>query len=150
MNQSHVILFTEVEMKRVVLALLGVTFLICTGFKPPVEEYYDSLVYLMQCVEAEAEDQPEEGKRLVCDVVLNRYNAGNYSSFREVIDAKGQFSCVGNGSILKKTPSLETYILVIEEVNEQCNKDVWYFRTGQYPSYGSPLFKVGDHYFSRR
>lgn len=137
-------------MKRAVLTLLGVTFLICTGFKPPVEEYYDSLVYLMQCVEAEAEDQSEEGKRLVCDVVLNRYNAGNYSSFRDVIDAKGQFSCVSNGSILKKTPSLETYTLVIEEVNEQCNKDVWYFRTGQYSSYGSPLFKVGDHYFSGR
>ena len=137
-------------MKRAVLALLGVTFLTCTGFKPPVEEYYDSLVYLMQCVEAEAEDQSEEGKRLVCDVVLNRYNAGNYSSFRDVIDAKGQFSCVGNGSILKKTPSLEIYTLVIEEVNEQSNKDVWYFRTERYPSYGSPLFKVGDHYFNRR
>lgn len=137
-------------MKRAVLILLGVIFLVCTGFKSPVEEYYDSLVYLMQCVEAEAENQSEEGKRLVCDVVLNRYNAGNYSSFQEVIDAKGQFSCVSNGSILKKTPNLETYTLVIEEINNQHDKNVWYFRTGQYPSYGSPLFKVGDHYFSGR
>ena len=38
--------------------------------------------------------------------------------------------------------------LVLEELESRTNGDVMFFRTKKYSKYGSPLFKVGAHYFS--
>jgi N-acetylmuramoyl-L-alanine amidase len=115
------------------------------GFKSPTNEYE----YLAKCVQAEAGNQSEYGKRLVCDVVLNRYDAGGYGSIQDVINEKNQFSCV-RGKTIKATPTPEIYAIIEEEMQSRTNDRVWYFRTNKYHSYGSPLFKVGDHYFSER
>ena len=38
--------------------------------------------------------------------------------------------------------------LVREEVKSRTNSDVIFFRTGRYSTYGTPMFKEDDHYFS--
>ena len=42
------------------------------------EIYFDSLEYLTCCVEAEAGNQGLTGKRLVCDVILNRVDSKDF------------------------------------------------------------------------
>jgi spore germination cell wall hydrolase CwlJ-like protein len=117
------------------------------------EQWYDSLEYLAHCVEAEAGNQSEMGKRLVCDVVLNRFQQGSYETFYDVIDEKCngvyQFSVVKDGRIDTVVPAEDTYRIVREELEHQTNMQVLYFRTQEYHSFGTPLFKEGDHYFSK-
>lgn len=112
-------------------------------------QYYDSINYLAQCVEAEAGNQCELGKRLVCDVILNRFDAGDYISFYEIINEQGQFECVENNYINECTVSDETYKIVNEEIKNRTNNDVMHFRTENYHTFGTPLFQVQDHYFSK-
>lgn len=114
-----------------------------------VELWTDSLEYLACCVEAEAGNQSELGKRLVCDTVLNRFGSGEYETLYDVINEDNQYSVVSNGSILNVTPSEETYRIVAEELDNRTNTEVLYFRTGQYHTFGTPLFKEDDHYFSK-
>lgn len=113
------------------------------------EEYNDSLEYIACCVEAEAGNQSELGKRLVCDVILNRFNQGEYNSYFEVIDEPNQFNVVENGSIETVNPTDDTYRIVAEELENQTNTEVLYFRADHYHPFGTPLFKEDDHYFSK-
>lgn len=113
------------------------------------EIFDDSLEYLACCVEAEAGNQSELGKRLVCDVILNRFYSGSYSNFYEVIDEEYQFAVVGNGSILEVEPTEETIRIVQEELENRTNTEVMFFRTEHYHTFGTPMFKEGDHYFSK-
>lgn len=119
--------------------------------EPNIEEeiFYDSLEYLAMCVEAEAGNQSELGKRLVCDVVLNRFHSGNYDTLYGVINEKNQFSVVSDNRINEVIPTEETYRIVREEVESMTNTDVMFFRTDHYHEFGTPLFKEGDHYFSK-
>lgn len=112
------------------------------------QEWTDSLEYLAACVEAEAGNQSELGKRLVCDAILNRYDKGCYDTLYDVIDEPGQFSVVSDGRINKVIPSEDTYRIIQEELKLRTNTDVLNFREGQYHSFGTPLFVEGDHYFS--
>ena len=68
----------------------------------------DDFDYLVRCVEAEAGNQDYYGKAYVCDVILNRMDYFNYKSYSDVINDKGQFECVSNGSINTVKPSEET------------------------------------------
>ena len=119
--------------------------------EPNIEEeiFYDSLEYLAMCVEAEAGNQSELGKRLVCDVVLNRFYSGDYETLYDVINEEYQFSVVSDNRINEVIPTEETYRIVREEVESMTNTDVMFFRTDHYHEFGTPLFKEGDHYFSK-
>lgn len=129
---------------------------ICSSIAEQVVEYVEyieevhseDIMYLAMCIEAEAGSQSELGKRLVCDVILNRYDDGQYSTYAEVINVDGQFSCVGNGSINMVEVQDSTLEIIYEEINCRTNCNVWYFRTKHYHKYGSPLIQEGDHYFS--
>lgn len=113
------------------------------------ELYYDSLEYLACCVQAEAGNQPEKGKRLVVDVILNRVDSSKFpNDIRAVIEASGQFGVVRNGSINRVEPSSDVWQIVTEELKSRTNSEVLYFRAGKYPSSGKPMFQIGDHYFS--
>ena len=57
---------------------------------------------LAQLVEAEAGNQPFEGKCLVVDVILNRVESPDFpDTIEEVIFQKGQFSVTTNGAFEK-------------------------------------------------
>ena len=109
----------------------------------------EEIDYLCRCVEAEAGNQSDLGKRLVCDVILNRYDNGSYSSIKAVIDEKNQFEVVSNGSINKVKVAENTIKLVEEELENRTNSEVLYFRTQHYHTFGTPLFQEDDHYFSK-
>lgn len=117
------------------------------------EIWDDSLEYLTMCVEAEAGNQTELGKRLVCDVVLNRFDSGKYDTLYDVINEEHngvyQFSVVQDGRIFEVTPAEATYKIVTEELENRTNTEVLYFRTQHYHTFGTPLFQEDDHYFSK-
>lgn len=117
------------------------------------ELWTDSLEYLACCVEAEAGNQSELGKRLVCDTVLNRFDSGKYETLYDVINEEHngvyQYSVVEDGSIFEVTPTEKTYRIVAEEVENRTNTEVLYFRTKHYHTFGIPLLKEDDHYFSK-
>lgn len=115
------------------------------------EIYWDSLELLACCVEAEAGNQPEIGKRLVTDVPLNRVDDPDFpGNLWDVIMQEHQFSVVTNGSIFTVEPTEETYRIVWEEVQERTNEEVLYFCSTGYLPYGTPWQKIGDHYFNTK
>lgn len=120
------------------------------AYSDDVETYIDDdcFEYLVKCVEAEAGNQSELGKRMVCSVILNRYENWEYATIEEVINDPGQFSVVSDGRIYTVTPTEETYLAVEKELESRTNDQVLYFRADKYHSFGTPLFIIGDHYFS--
>lgn len=98
---------------------------------------------------AEAETECEDGQRLVIDTILNRVNSEGFpDTVHEVIYQKNQFSSVWNGRVDKCYVKDTLCQLVEEELNSQMNTEVVFFRTQKYSVYGTPLFTVGNHYFS--
>ena len=104
--------------------------------------------YFAKCVEAEAGNQGDLGKRYVIDCILNRFESGKYTTIRDVINAPGQFSCVVNGDINSPIKQ-ENIDLVYEEIQNRTNSEIKYFRTGNYHTSGTPCFQYGAHYFSK-
>lgn len=98
---------------------------------------------------AEAEGESEEGKRMVIDTVLNRVDSDRFpGSIREVVYQKNQFTSMWNGRSERCVVTDEVRQLVKEELNKRTNNEALYFRTKHYHNFGTPLMKVGNHYFS--
>lgn len=99
---------------------------------------------------AEAEGECEEGKRLVIDTVLNRVDSDHFpDTVHEVIYQKNQFSSMWNGRVNRCQVQENFCALVYEELKSRTNYDVVFFTAGKYSAYGVPIFRVGNHYFSR-
>lgn len=98
---------------------------------------------------AEAEGEPEEGKRLVIDTILNRVDDPHFpDTVHGVIYQPNQFTCMWNGRSDRCCVRADIRDLVLQEMSKRTDHDVVFFRTGHYSSYGTPLFQVGHHYFS--
>lgn len=98
---------------------------------------------------AEAEGEPEEGKRLVIDTILNRVDHKRFpNTVSDVIYQKDQFTSIWNGRLNSCYASDDICKLVKEEVESRKDSNVIFFRTSRYSDYGSPMFQVGHHYFS--
>ena len=98
---------------------------------------------------AEAEGEPEEGKRLVIDTILNRVDHKRFpNTVSDVIYQKDQFTSTWNGRLNSCYASDDICKLVKEEVKSRKDSNVIFFRTSRYSDYGSPMFQVGHHYFS--
>lgn len=99
---------------------------------------------------AEAEGESEEGKRLVIDVILNRVDSGRFDdTITGVIYAPNQFTSMWNGRVDRCYVTDEIRQLVIEELIDRTNNEVLYFRMNHYHTFGTPMFQVGGHYFSK-
>lgn len=107
------------------------------------------VLYIASCVEAEAGNQDELGKRFVADCIINRYNTGKYSSYYAVIQEKNQFETYSNGTINSAIPKADTIQLVREEILCPTNSEIKFFRTKYYHTFGQPCFHYGAHYFSK-
>ena len=109
---------------------------------------------LCQLVAAEAENQPFEGKKAVAAVVLNRVNYGYpfEDTIEGVIFQAGQFSCVSDGRFFDAYTyvSEEDKNAVTEELSERSDPNILFFTAGDYGSYGTPAYQIGDHYFSTK
>lgn len=98
---------------------------------------------------AEAEGEPELGQRLVIDTVLNRKDSPYFpDTVYDVIWQKNQFTSMWNGRADHCYVKEDIVQLIEEELVCRTDSDVVFFRTGHYSSYGTPLFQVGNHYFS--
>ena len=107
-------------------------------------------IFMYYCVEAEAGNQSELGKRLVADVIINRMHDPDWpNTIREVITQPGQFSVWSNGSLMKAVPTEETIEAVNKEIERQISNEIVYFNAIGY-MYGEPWEKVGAHYFSTK
>ena len=99
---------------------------------------------------AEAEGENEEGKRMVIDTILNRVDSERFdNTISEVIYAPNQFTSMWNGRVDECYVADDIYQLVIEELTNRTNYDVLYFTAYQYGAYGTPMFQIGNHYFSK-
>ena len=99
---------------------------------------------------AEAEGEPEYGKRLVIDTILNRVDSPEFpNDIWDVIYQPGAFSSTFDGRMDVCYVRDDILQLVYEEAEWRCDYDVHYFRAGWYSNYGEPLYQVGNHYFSR-
>jgi hypothetical protein len=114
------------------------------------EIYLGELEILAQLVEAEAGNQPFEGKCLVVDTILNRVESPDFpNTISEVIFQDGQFSVVKNGAFDKAAWNMKDsdYAAVMCEVELHTNKDVLYFNNTSHVSGDGELYKIGGHWF---
>ena len=105
---------------------------------------------LAQLVEAEAGNQPFEGKCLVVDVILNRVESPDFpDSIEEVIFQDGQFSVTTNGAFEEAAWNMQEsdYAAVMCEMELHANKDVLYFNNCSIVAGTGTKFKVGGHWF---
>ena len=110
----------------------------------------DDAVLMYYCIEAEAGNQSELGKRLAADVIINRmYDEDWPDTILGVISQKNQFSVWESGAIFKVVPSEETIAAVNMELERRISEEVVYFNAIGY-TYGTPYEKVGAHYFSTK
>jgi N-acetylmuramoyl-L-alanine amidase len=98
---------------------------------------------------AEAEGEPEEGKRAVIDVILNRYESSRFSDTIEgVIYHKNAFECMWNGRVDRCYVRDDIRQLVVEELESRTYSNIHYFRMSHYHNFGVPVVQIGNHYFS--
>lgn len=98
----------------------------------------------------EAEGECEQGQRLAIDTILNRVSSPNFpDSIRGAIYQPEAFSSMWDGRIERCHVTDQMRNLVREELAARTSYEPVYFRTGHYSGYGSPLYKVGNHYFSK-
>jgi len=139
-------------MKKIFSIMLAVALLCCAApfnasAKTAAANAEVRLLALL--TDAEAGNQPEKGQRLVIDTVLNRVDDEHFpDTITEVIYQRNQFSPVQSGSIWRRQVKPEIVKLVREELEHRTSDEVVFFRMRRYGPYGSPLFRVGDHYFS--
>ena len=115
------------------------------------EKFYEDLDLLAAITMAEAGNQSDLGKRLVIDTVLNRCNSDCWrddDTIWETIAHPGQYTTYINGAYTRVTVTEDIPILVEEEILNQTNSQVIYFKTNGYFSGVPQVTKEGDHYFS--
>lgn len=99
---------------------------------------------------AEAGGEGELGIRLVIDTVLNRVDSEYFpNTISGVVYQTNQFEPVATGRLNSCYVRDDIYRLVLEELANRTNNEVVFFRTTRYHSCGTPLFVVGNHYFSK-
>lgn len=99
---------------------------------------------------AEAEGECELGKRLVIDTVLNRVDSPYFpNTITGVIYQPNQFTSMWNGRVNRCYVREDIRQLVIKECISRTNYETVFFMAGWYSYYGTPLFRVGNHYFSK-
>lgn len=116
----------------------------------PVSPLSQSDIDLLALVTmAEAEGEPENGKRLVIDTILNRVDSEVFpDTVKDVVYQKNQFTSMWNGRVERCYVREDIRQLVIEESIDRLNDDVIFFTAGKYGKYGTPMFQVKNHYFS--
>lgn len=121
-----------------------------------IEEYVEDTLLPREDIElialvtmAEAEGECEEGKRLVIDTILNRVDSVYFpDTVYGVVYQANQFSSMWNGRVDKCFVNDDICQLVEEELQSRTNVDTIFFTAGGYGKYGTPMFQVGNHYFS--
>lgn len=117
-------------------------------YDPPLTNREIELIALVTMAEAEGES--ELGKRLVIDTILNRVDSNRFpDTVRGVVYQPHQFTSMWNGRVDRCEVRDDICQLVREELVSRTNREVVFFRTDYYSKYGTPVFQVGNHCFSK-
>lgn len=128
--------------KKMIIALVLMIFVVSEPIK--AAEITDNDIYLIASVTtSESGNQCILGQRYVIDTILNRADESGLS-ISGVVNSPNQYS---KG---RPKPSKEMIELVKQEIECRTNDKVFYFRTKRYHSFGYPLIKIQDHYFSSK
>lgn len=129
-------------LKKLIIVLVMTMFVVQEPIK--AAELTDNDIYLIASVTtSESGNQCILGQRYVIDTILNRADESGLS-ISSVVNSPNQYS---KG---RPKPSKEMLDLVKEEIECRTNDKVFYFRTKRYHSFGYPLIKIQDHYFSSK
>lgn len=111
----------------------------------------DDAVLIAKLVLAEAEGEPEMGKRLVIDTVLNRLDSEDFpNTVYGVVYQPYHYDPAWDGRIDLFSELDDAFKLVVDEIHNRTNYDVLYFRTDKFHEFGTPMEQVGNHYFSTK
>lgn len=118
------------------------------------DEISENFDLFCDVVYAENGNQGDKGLRLAADTIINRMRSGEAfaDTLNGVLTAPNQFSCIKDGHAAKFAGHEKESIRRIcqEELARTSNTQVFYFRTGHFSNYGTPLFKYKDVYYSGR
>jgi len=111
----------------------------------------DDAVLIAKLVLAEAEGEPEMGKRLVIDTVLNRLESEDFpNTVYDVVYQPYHYDPAWDGRIDLFSELDDAFKLVVDEIHNRTNSEVLYFRTDKFHEFGTPMEQVGNHYFSTK
>lgn len=111
----------------------------------------DDAVLIAKLVLAEAEGEPEMGKRLVIDTVLNRLDSSGFpNTVYDVVYQPYHYDPAWDGRIDLFSELDDVFKLVVDEIHNRTNSEVLYFRTDKFHEFGTPMEQVGNHYFSTK
>ena len=111
----------------------------------------DDAILIAKLVLAEAEGEPEMGKRLVIDTVLNRLDSSDFpNTVYDVIYQPYHYDPAWDGRIDLFSELDDAFKLVVDEIHNRTNSEVLYFRTDKFHEFGTPMEQVGNHYFSTK
>ena len=115
-------------------------------------KWESEVAMLENLVQAEAGNQSLLGRRLVAGVVLSRVDDPDWpDNIHDVIAQPYQMSSYWDGGMDKWSEVDETTKEAVRlEMEERSYPGLLYFTAGGYGKYGTPYFKVGDHYFSTK
>lgn len=143
-----------IEIDPIILEVETVEDIIIEPYVEPISTHNqvsDSDIRLLALVTmAEAEGECEEGKRLVIDTILNRVDSNHFpDTIYDVVYQRNQFSAMWNGRVNRCEVRDDIYNLVLEELQSRTNYEVIFFTAGRYSAYGTPMFRVENHHFSK-
>lgn len=117
--------------------------------EPEIDISEEEIKLIALVTMAEAEGECEEGQRLVIDTILNRVESEYFpDTVHGVVYQPDQFSAMWNGRVDKCYVKEDIYQLVKEEMISRTNYEVMFFHANTYGRFGTPMFSVGNHYFS--
>lgn len=104
---------------------------------------------ISRVVMAEAENEPLEGKLYVVDTILNRVDSKSFpNTVHDVIYQAHQFTSMWNGRYNRCKSNSELNDMINAEYSNRKNSGIVFFTANRYGEYGSPSFRVANHYFS--
>lgn len=108
---------------------------------------------LAKLVYAEDGNQPIESQEAIVDSVLNLRDDPKYpDNIHDIIFTPGLYTVVSNGAYYRAEPSERTWQAIYNELEQfggrRNSYEVKYFRTSHYHTFGTPLFNIGNIYFS--
>lgn len=115
--------------------------------KPYISEAEIQIIAMITM--AEAENEPEYGKRLVIDTILNRVDSDKFpDTIIDVATQPNQYTSMNSDRMSRCYVRDDIYQLVIEEFESRTNYDVIFFTSNGYSRYGTPMFQICCHSFS--
>lgn len=108
--------------------------------------YFEEEEILAKLLWCEARNQSWEGQVYTCSAILNYCERNNTS----IWDAAHNINAFEPAPFVDDAkPTAMQYEVIYYVLNGGRIPDICWFRTGHYHNFGTPVAKVGDHYFSK-